>query len=180
MTRNLYLAATAAAAFAFASPALAQDASSANPAPAGFRIEAVLGYDRVGIEGIHGDGFLYGIGAGYDLSLGGPVSVGVDGEISDSTAKKFGIESSRDLYAGGRVNVAVGPRANFYVKGGYTNARFTLEEDDFSAKVDGFRIGAGGQYMIAGNTYVGAEYRYSNYESGVDRNQVAATIGTRF
>ena len=31
-----------------------------------------------------------------------------------------------------------------------------------------------------GKAYVGGEYRYSNYEHGLARNQVALTLGTRF
>jgi outer membrane immunogenic protein len=33
---------------------------------------------------------------------------------------------------------------------------------------------------VSGKAYVGAEYRYSNYEHGLARNQVAMTVGTRF
>jgi outer membrane immunogenic protein len=43
-----------------------------------------------------------------------------------------------------------------------------------------FRVGLGGQYLISGKTYVGAEYRYSNYEANFERHQVAPTLGTRF
>jgi len=167
------LAATAAA-FTFATPAMAQDAT----APAGLRVEALVGWDRPGIDGFHANGILVGFGAGYDLALGNSVSLGIDGEISDSSAKRSGIKTGRDLYAGGRVNFAVSPKANVYVKGGYTNGRLTAEGDGIN--LDGFRIGAGGQWIVSGKTYVGAEYRYSNYELGVDRHQVALTVGTRF
>jgi outer membrane immunogenic protein len=34
--------------------------------------------------------------------------------------------------------------------------------------------------IISGKAYVGAEYRYSNYQAGIDRHQVALTLGTRF
>ncbi len=92
------------------------------------------------------------------------------------------VKAGRDLYAGGRATFAVSPTANLYLKGGYTNARFkaTDGEDRFAENVDGFRIGAGGQLTLAGKAYVGAEYRYSNYEAGLSRNQVALTVGTRF
>ena len=174
-----YLAA-AAAAFAFATPAMAQDTASTGPAaPTGFRVEALVGWDRPSIDGFHDNGILFGVGAGYDVAVGNAVSLGVDVEASDSTAKKDGVSTRRDLYAGGRVNVAVSPRANLYLKGGYTNAR--LHVQDFgSANGDGFRIGAGGQYTVSGKTYVGAEYRYSNYEANFERHQVALTLGTRF
>jgi outer membrane immunogenic protein len=163
------------AALAFASPAMAQDAA----APAGPRIEALVGYDRPGADGFHSNGVLFGVGAGYDVAVGSAVSLGVDVEATDSTAEKSDVKTGRDLYAGGRVSFAVGPKANVYLKGGYTNARFK-EEGFGGANFDGFRVGAGGQYTLGGKAYLGAEYRYSNYELGVDRHQVALTLGTRF
>ena len=45
---------------------------------------------------------------------------------------------------------------------------------------DGYRLGAGGQLTVSGKAYVGGEYRYSNYEDGLKRHQVALTVGTRF
>ena len=168
--------AAAAAALAFATPAMAQDAPAA---PAGFRVEALVGWDRPSIDGFHDNGVLFGVGAGYDVAVGQAVSLGVDVEASDSTAKKSGVSTRRDLYAGGRVNFAVAPNANVYVRGGYTNARFKLE-DVGSGNADGFRVAGGGQFGIGGKAYVGGEYRYSNYEAGISRNQVALTVGTRF
>jgi len=50
----------------------------------------------------------------------------------------------------------------------------------FSENFDGYRLGAGGQIGIGGKAYVGSEYRYSNYEDGLSRHQVAMTVGTRF
>ena len=177
MIRTSLLAATAAA-LAFASPAFAQDAAP-SAAPAGFRIEALVGYDHAGFDGFHEDGILYGVGAGYDFAVSNSVSLGLDVEASDSTASKSGVKAGRDLYAGGRVNFAVSPLANLYLKGGYTNARVKIE-DCCAGNADGFRVGVGGQYLVSGKTYVGAEYRYSNYEADLDRHQVALTVGTRF
>ena len=170
------LCAAAVAAIAFASPAMAQDAATA---PAGARVEALVGWDRPSISGFHDNGVLFGLGAGYDIGLGGAVSLGVDVEASDSTAKKSGVSTGRDLYAGGRVNFAVSPNANVYLRGGYTNARFK-EEGFGGANFDGFRVAGGGQFGIGGKAYVGGEYRYSNYEAGIERHQVALTVGTRF
>lgn len=167
--------AAAAAAIGFASPAMAQDAT----APAGFRVEGLVGYDRPGIDGFHESGVLFGVGAGYDIALGNAVSVGIDAEATDSTAKKDGVSAGRDLYAGGRVNFGISPKANLYIKGGYTNGRLKAEGLG-GTNLDGFRVGAGGQMLVSGKAYVGAEYRYSNYELGVDRHQVALTVGTRF
>jgi outer membrane immunogenic protein len=178
------LSATAvSAAFLAATPAFAQDAAAVS----GPRVEALVGYDRVKGLGEKDGGALFGIGAGYDFAVGNGVSLGIDGEATESTQKEGDedvaeVKAGRDLYAGGRVTFAVSPTANLYLKGGYTNARFkaTDGEDRFAENVDGFRIGAGGQLTLAGKAYVGAEYRYSNYEAGLSRNQVALTVGTRF
>lgn len=175
-----------------AAPAAAQTASAA---PVGGRVEAVIGYDRPELQAgpsptVKDKGFLYGIGAGYDFPVSPSMSVGVDVEATGSTAKsEFGIagnewrlKTGRDLYAGGRVTFPVSPVANLYVKGGYTNLRVDGELNgiDGHENLDGWRAGAGGQIAVAGRTYVGAEYRFSNYEHDLDRHQVALTVGTRF
>jgi outer membrane immunogenic protein len=181
--KKILFATAASAAFLAATPALAQDALAVS----GPRVEAVVGYDRVKIDGEKDGGALLGVGAGYDFAVGNGVSLGADIEASESTQKEGDediaqIKAGRDLYAGGRATFAVSPSANLYLKGGYTNARFkaTDGEDTFAENVDGFRVGAGGQMTLTGKAYVGAEYRYSNYEHGLSRNQVALTVGTRF
>lgn len=181
--KKFLFASAATAAFLAATPAFAQAAA----APVGPRIEAVVGYDRVKALGEKDGGALFGIGAGYDFAVGPAISLGADVEATESTQKEGDediaqVKAGRDLYAGGRVSFAVSPAANLYVKGGYTNARFKATDgvDTFSENFDGFRLGAGGQMTLTNKAYVGAEYRYSNYEDGLKRNQVALTVGTRF
>ena len=157
-----------------ATPAAAQTA-----APTGARVEALVGYDIVSFAGEDEGGILFGVGAGYDFAVGNTAALGVDVEASDSTTDYGPVTTGRDLYAGLRATFAVSPRANIYVKCGYTNARLKVE-DFGGANGDGFRLGAGAQFLIAGKAYVGGEYRYSNYESDFSRHQIAATIGTRF
>ena len=181
--KNILYATASAAAVLAATPALAQEAPIA---PAGPRVEAVVGYDRVKALGEKDGGALLGIGAGYDYAVSNTVSIGADIEASESTQKESAgvaeVKAGRDLYAGGRVSFAVSPTANLYVKGGYTNARFKADDgvDSFSENFEGYRLGAGGQLIVTGKTYVGSEYRYSNYEDGLSRHQLALTVGTRF
>ena len=182
--KKILFATAASAAFLAATPALAQDAAQAASGP---RVEAVIGYDRVRFDGEKDGGALFGVGAGYDFAVGTGVSLGIDAEATEST-QEIGdedfaqVKAGRDLYAGGRATFAVSPVANLYLKAGYTNARFkaTDGEDSYAENADGFRLGAGGQYGIGGKAYVGGEYRYSNYEAGLTRHQVALTVGTRF
>ena len=205
--RNLILGALLAT--ASAAPALAQDTAPDAPFT-GPHIEALAGYDHVGGTDNGRDGFLYGIGAGYDFQLGGAVA-GIEGEYADSTTRgsttdlaligdSAGLRTDRDLYIGARVGVAVRPSTLLYVKGGYTNARFkTIYNDgagntlNFGNTTDGYRIGAGIEQkfnLFGPSGFVKAEYRYSNYRNlnvgstnvdiDLDRHQVVAGVGVRF
>jgi outer membrane immunogenic protein len=171
-----------------ATPALAQDAT---PTFTGPRVEAILGYDHIGagsdIDNQNGrddqsiDGLLYGVGAGYDINLGSAV-VGVEGEVTDSTAKsgrfdptdQFGfgrVKAGRDLYVGARAGFLVNPATLLYVKGGYTNQKLgvlagnTNQQTDESFKLDGWRVGGGVERAIGTNSFAKVEYRYSKYDS---------------
>jgi outer membrane immunogenic protein len=206
-----YLILGALLATAAATPALAQDTTPVADAPfTGPHIEALAGYDNLGGTDNGRDGFLYGIGAGYDFQLGGAVA-GIEGEYTDSTTRgrttdlaligdSAGLRTDRDLYIGARVGVAVTPSTLLYAKGGYTNARFkTIYNDgagnttNFGNTTDGYRIGAGVEQkfnLFGPSGFVKAEYRYSNYRNlnvgstnvdiDLDRHQVLAGVGVRF
>lgn len=190
-----YLTAVAAAALV-ATPGFAADLTGA-------RVEGIVGYDspKVSSEDLDDldvsldlDGVLYGVGIGYDFAVGPNLALGIDAEYTDSTSDievEDGMESGsiamgRDLYVGGRVTTAVSDQFNLYGKIGYTNARVKVKYSDGTDTLseagngDGIRLGVGGQYALAGNTYLGLEYRYSNYEADVSRHQVAASLGFRF
>lgn len=165
--------AAAVAAIAFATPALAQDEATFT----GFRVEGLIGYDVVSTPAISDqDGLLYGIGIGYDFNAG-PVVLGVEADVTDSTTKIAGIVSDRDLYVGARVGTVVG-QSLLYAKAGYTNAR--LESPVGNANFDGVRLGAGVEYALGGNMFLKGEYRYSNYEADLSRHQVVGGFGIRF
>ena len=207
---------------AFSTSAFAQEADSTFTGP---RIGVIGGYDvskagssvddDVNEENDQSiDGASYGIVAGYDIDLGG-IIVGAEAELADSTAEVefddgdfegfgFGnVEANRDLYLGARVGGRVGPDAMIYAKGGYTNAKYDVRSNDGTTEfnqdldLDGFRIGAGGEYALANNMYVNLEYRYSKYSEAevdfddelpdgerfdvdTDRHQVMAGVGMRF
>ena len=179
-----------------ATPAFAQEVPSAG----GFHVDGIVGYDRPQAGGVHANGVTYGVGVGYDLQAGRAL-FGIEGEATDSSADRcesglvvagdrtcarFG----RDLYVGGRAGVLVGNRTLIYAKAGYTNARTRLAYDDgtpataldFTSRrnLDGARVGGGIQFGIGQNAYLRTEYRYSNYEDGVDRHQVVGAFGFHF
>ena len=180
--RILSTAAVAALAFA-ATPAFAQEA---RPAFSGGHVEAIAGYDSVHGGGESRDGLLYGIGAGYDLRSGNAV-FGIEGEAADSTTDdcigNVCVDAGRDLYIGGRVGAVVSPNVLLYGKAGYTNARVIATAGNVrdATNLDGIRAGAGLEWAIP-HTPVSlrAEYRYSNYQDGIERHQGVAGLSFRF
>ncbi|MFC4295706.1 outer membrane protein [Novosphingobium tardum] len=193
-----HLAVLALGCTAVATPALAQDNSTFT----GPRVEAILGYDKTqagssvdndttSSDDQSVDGLLYGIGAGYDVAVGGVV-LGVEGEYTDSTAKTgydngdfegfgFGnVKVGRDLYVGARAGVLTSPRTMVYAKAGYTNARFDVLASDGTTELknnfdtDGWRVGAGVEHALGPQTFAKLEYRYSNYNKG----EVDYPVGT--
>lgn len=189
-----YTTALAAVALAvgISAPASAQEGAPFT----GLHVEGQAGWDRVQNHG-HKDGVDYGVGVGYDMQMGRAL-VGVEGAVSDSSTKQCAgaltvadprvcAKTGRDLYVGGRVGTAVTPRTLIYAKAGYTNARAKLTSNDGTGSVglghtnlDGVRVGAGVEEKLGANTYVKAEYRYSNYEQGFTRNQIVGGFGVRF
>jgi outer membrane immunogenic protein len=171
-----------------AAPVFAQDV---NPTFTGPRIEATLGYDHVGagssVDNDNGeddqsiDGLLYGGGIGYDFATSGGLVIGIEGEVTGSTARNsqgqytntfgFGrVRQGRDFYVGGRAGVLAGPTTLVYAKGGYTNSKLNVlagsstETTDTDFELDGWRIGAGVEKALSPTTYAKLEYRYSKYD----------------
>ena len=173
---------------AIVAPAQAQSADGPFTGP---RVGVIAGWDRLQPGSTddsvyrgnnHSDGLVYGVDAGYDANLGGRAVLGVEGEVSGSTAKvsndpydnsnNFGygrVKAGRDLYIGARAGILASPRTLVYVKGGYTNARLDLTANDGTTNtgrhfnLDGYRVGAGVEEELSPRTYAKLEYRYSNY-----------------
>ncbi len=209
--RTLISLAFAGGLIAAATPALAQPIEQAPFT--GPHIEALAGYDslQAGNDGSSNsvDGVQYGVGAGYDMQIGGFIA-GIEGEFAGSTAKTRSrdifapgdsaeLRAGRDLYIGARVGLAATPSTLVYLKGGYTNAGINMRAYDaggyFENKstLDGFRVGAGVEQkfnLFGPSGFVKAEYRYSNYSNlnigrfntdvDIDRHQVVAGVGVRF
>ncbi len=187
-----------------AAPAMAQDQ---NTAPGGLYVGALAGYEGLDVESGDGsvtadaDSAVYGISAGYDLSLGSAF-VGVEGEISKGGGSttfpstfggaRDGLEADGQYYIGARAGFAVTPGIAAYGKVGYTaldtrafTSAGTLGELDENA--DGLRFGGGLQIQLPGPLEGRIEYRRSQYKNIADSdfgdattNQVVAGIGVRF
>jgi outer membrane immunogenic protein len=180
-------------AFAAVSPAMAQESAPFT----GPRVEGLIGWDRVQSDADKDDAIGYGAAVGYDMQMGGAV-VGAEAEYSDSDNRscvgtttvadpRICLKTGRDLYAGGRIGTVVGGSTLRYAKAGYTNAQAKLTSDDGTGQItldksnlDGVRVGGGAEHALGTNTYVKAEYRYSNYEAGVERHQAMGGFGFRF
>lgn len=170
--RMFYAAALLAA--ASATPAFAQDA---RPAFQGGHIEAIGGYDSISGGGDSESGVAFGVAGGYDFRRGGAV-FGIELEATESTVEDAGVEAGRDLYAGGRIGGVVNDNVLLYVKAGYTNARASF--GGTGVTFDGVRVGAGAEFLVGRNFSIRAEYRYSNYDSDLSRNQGLVGLGFRF
>lgn len=177
--------------------AYAQDSDPSAPRIGGFRIEALIGSDTDGFE----SGLLYGGRIGYDFRVGRSVLLGVDAELNDVTtdqefplpapANEFVLEDGPDTYVGARATVLLSSRFSLHGGAGYTRGRqsffFLADPSQPLGPVigersfrDGFRLIGGGQLNVGRRGFLGLEYRYSEYEGHVIREQVAASVGFRF
>ena len=189
------------AAAALAVPGIASAQTAESVPHSGLRAEGLVGYDAL-TSGEDSDGVVYGGAVGYDAAVG-RITLGVEGEATESSIKgeqgnvlvsgdSARVKLGRDLSVGGRVGFPISPETLLYGKAGYTNARIntryavgtTTVRD--KADADGLRLGAGVEQKIGTQTYVKAEYRYSNYKEiedfdiDADRHQVMAGVGIRF
>ena len=200
MKRTLALAALAAG--LTATPALAQTA-----APGGLYVGAIGGYEGIDVDAADGsasataDSAVYGVNAGYDLSLGS-LFVGVEGELSTSggdtqfpssfSGARDSLDANGQYYLGARAGVALTPGIAAYGKVGYTSLStkaFTSAGtlDELKDNAGGLRFGGGVQVQLPGPLEARVEYRRSKYKDVGDgtfgdatSDQVVAGVGVRF
>ena len=198
MRTLLSIAAIAAA--SVTTPALAQSTG-------GLYVGALAGYEGVELETntesatATADAAVFGITAGYDLSLGGAF-VGIEGEFSTSgndtsfpdsvSSARQSLEADGQYYLGVRGGFAITPGIAAYGKAGYTaldTRAFTEGSSlgDIEENAQGFRFGGGIQAQLPGPLEARLEYRRSRYYDVGDgvfndltTDQVVAGIGVRF
>ena len=191
--------------------ALAAIAAGLTTTPAmakgGFYVGALAGYQGLHVKAADGsakasaDSAVYGVDAGYDLSLGGAF-VGIEGEASTSGGSTHfpnsfsgaydGLKANAQYYVGARAGAPLMPRVAAYAKFGYTplhNKAFTSAGSlrELKDNAGGVRFGGGLQAQIAGPIEAKIEYRHSRYNdvnsanhADATTNQVVAGLGVRF
>lgn len=185
-----------------ATPALAQSS-----APGGLYVGVLGGYEGIDVESSDGavtagaDSAVYGVNAGYDLSLGSAF-VGVEGELSTSggsttfpdsfSGARDGLDADGQYYIGARAGVALTPGIAAYGKIGYTSLdtkAFTSSGSlgELKDNAGGIRFGGGLQVQLPGPLEARLEYRHSRYKNVGDEtfgdastDQVVAGVGVRF
>ena len=147
---------------------------------------------ETGLDAIHSnigndEGVQYGVSAGYEVPLGGSVFAGVEVGIADSSTTECVagtcLKSGRDLSALLHLGTKLGETNSVYALGGYTNARLKLTNGGSTIAAengDGLRLGAGFKHSFGPNLFGKLEYRYSNYEGGVERHNGIVAIGMNF
>jgi opacity protein-like surface antigen len=145
----------------------------------------------------------FGFSAGWDFGVSPEWIIGIDSSLlfSDNkdvffddvqvnplatTPDRLEVKANHDWDIGLRIGYVINNAALFYVKGAYANTglKAILVQNDIETKVgegeDGWRIGVGAEVMIWGPIFLTAEYRYTGYGHGLDRNQILGGVGVRF
>lgn len=171
----------------------------------GFRIEGQGGWDNLKFDGVgqgfntnvDDNGWMYGAEAGYDMRLSDSVILGVFGNYNWSTVEAtafdgFGgtiiADAKNEWSAMGRLGFKVSPSTLLYFAGGYAKTKIdynytpvaSLVSFDSSQSYGGVRGAVGLEQGLGSNVYAKVEYRYTNYQDGLSRNQVVGGIGIRF
>lgn len=153
------------------------------------------------------DGVMLGVGVGYDVDLAGLVvgaEAGIDWTLGDSRLQVGDVDTEvkldygRDIEVGARVGKRIGRNLLLYAKGGYTNLRVNARGTgliDFdgvgdggfraSGNLDGWRVGGGAEValpagFLGGAAYGKLEYRHSEYDADVSKDEALLALGFRF
>ncbi|MEA3040401.1 MAG: outer rane immunogenic protein [Sphingomonadales bacterium] len=186
----------AAIVMAILTPAAASAESFTGP-----RVQVTAGWDQLRFDlARYGPGrdresdLAWGVEAGYDVALGGNFVAGLQAGLStsnvghaysDATASHQ-LDARRDYDLSARLGMRIGGNALLYGRAGYTNFRIGDESTIAgvttagATNLDGVLLGAGVEVAITPAAYLTSEFRYSNYQDGISRNQIRTGLGLRF
>jgi outer membrane immunogenic protein len=204
MLRTLTLAALLAAASAV--PIAAADFSGFRAEIQGGWDNPLVNYSVFGPDDIYWgtyhkshSGFMYGAEVGYDFPVSDTIIIGALVSVDGTTVK---LDATHPGISAVAANVGVqwdiAARAGFkvadstllYASLGYANTMVRYYYSDIlpplspdleqSRRYGGFLAAAGIEQAFGEKFYGKLEYRYSNYQDGVTRNQIVAGAGIRF
>jgi outer membrane immunogenic protein len=153
----------------------------------GFGGAGALGGGRLGFDYAMGR-FLVGVFCEYNWS-----GIKTDFELSNAPFSSgygdgsYSLEKDNEWSVGARAGVLVAPRTLAYVLAAYTQSDYSLngltaDDRDSGWKsditMDGVTIGAGVEYALAGNVFVGLEGLYTMYGKEDVFNNVEEGYGT--
>ncbi len=137
----------------------------------------------------------YGVNAGYDMKLTEKFVLGAEvglGFNSDSDERSLGatllrLKPQRTFDFSARAGILAAPSALFYVRTGYSNARFKLDETVNAIKTvtsgnsDGWMLGGGLEYGFTDKISARLEYRRTDLEGDKNyRNQMLVGVAYHF
>jgi outer membrane immunogenic protein len=150
----------------------------------GLRATALGGLERTDAAPGTGasDGVYFGGQLGYDAALG-PVLIGVESEVGESTAKSTlaGNHARQGLFANAAVRLAIPISGGFrgFVRGGYAYHRISYDTGpDFDGS--GYTLGGGAEADLSDRLFLRGEYRFSDYGTAVRGQHFLLGLGVRF
>jgi outer membrane immunogenic protein len=138
-------------------------------------------------------GIQYGLNAGYDVKLSDQFVVGVEAALGFTTNSDTRIlgtsiaryKPARTFDFSARAGILASPSALFYVRTGYSNARFNLDETVAAVKkrvsgnTDGWMIGGGLEYGFTDRISGRVEYRRTDLK-GPNNNRDQMLVGVAY
>ncbi|WP_310497800.1 outer membrane beta-barrel protein [Sandarakinorhabdus sp.] len=130
-----------------------------------------------------GSGLSYGGQVGYDIRLGGSAVLGGEVSLTGRSGRTdfdtFDLKQGRTFNATARLGFMPDDQSLIYARGGYANARYTIENATtrVSENRNGFTVGAGYERYLAQNVSARLEYNYSDF--GADDLSAAIGAGSR-
>jgi outer membrane immunogenic protein len=119
------------------------------------------------------DGFGYGAQVGYDFRLSPTTVIGAEVALTGRTgsttlyngANSAELKQGRTVSATARLGYVVDPQSLVYVRGGYSNAQYKLDNgvNRVSEDRDGYTLGTGYERQLTRNVSARVEYNYSNF-----------------
>jgi len=151
--------------FGVASPGISLPLASLD----GWNSDGGIGGGRIGFDYARGR-VLFGLFAEYNVSSMEGESALLPGLPGGMT---FGLEKDDEWSVGGRIGYIVAPRTLAYVMAAYTQTDYNLTGFDAaslagfdvkdSATFDGVTVGAGVEFALTGNVFLGMEYAHTFY-----------------